>query len=64
MKVKDLKEKLQRFMDDLDCYSDEQEVNTVSNTYFCSGEFIAVRDGFIPFGEPVKQEDDEDLEDF
>lgn len=37
MKVKELKELLQDYVDTLENYDDEQEIKQVSNTYFLQG---------------------------
>lgn len=58
MKVKHLKEKIQNVLDTLDQYDDDQEVKTVSNTYWCRGDFMSVgREGFVSLSDPVENED-------
>ena len=65
MTVKQLRTKLQRALDNLDGYDDDQEVHMVSNTYFL-GEarlFLGVAGydgGYINLDDPVHEDEDEE----
>lgn len=59
MKVKQLKEKLQDVLENLEVYDDDAEVKMYTNTYFVSGEYIGTRQGFIPLSEPVEEDEDD-----
>lgn len=47
--VKELKEKLQEYIDVLDNYDDSKEVPTVSNTYFLKGSNYWMQFGRVGF---------------
>lgn len=68
MTIKELKEKLQGVIDDLDNYDDDQKVEMVSNTYFLGHPhmFLGIagyNGGYINLDNPV-DEDEEDEEDY
>ena len=65
MTVKGLKAKLQRVLDELENYDDDQEVRMVSNTYFLGDcrLFLGVAGydgGYINLDDPVEEDDDEE----
>ena len=65
MTVAELKTKLQRALDNLDNYEDDQPVKMVSNTYFL-GEcrmFLGIsgyEGGYINLSDPVDEDDEEE----
>ena len=62
MKVYQLKEKLQEFLEKLEGYDQDAELKTYTNTYWLHGdEFIATYDGFVSLDTPVEEEEDEYL---
>ena len=67
--VAELREKLQEYVDILDNYDDNMEIETVSNTYFIHSQYFMQfgRIGFVDLGnleDNIKtQDDDEDDED-
>lgn len=63
MTIKELKDHLQRVIDDLDdYYDDEAQVRVVNNTYFLRGatHILETRKGFIDLDNPVDESDDDD----
>ena len=61
MTIKELKELLQRYIDEYeDTYGEVAEVRCVSNTYFLHGaqNFIATKEGFIDLDNPLDDEED------
>lgn len=65
MTVKGLRAKLQRALNNLEDYDDDQEVRMVSNTYFlgdCSF-FLGISGydgGYINLNDPVEEDEEED----
>lgn len=65
MTIGELKELLQEKIDNLTArYTDDQEVDVVSNTYFIRyrGSILETDEGFVSLDEPI-DEDEEDEED-
>lgn len=60
MKVRDLKQMLQNWLEDLDWYDEDNEVKLSANTYRMGNEFIATYNGFIDMNDPVKDSEEED----
>lgn len=65
MTVGELKRKLERFINNLENYDDDKEVNMVSNTYFLGNAyyFLGVSGydgGYIDLENPVEEDDEED----
>ena len=58
MKVSDLKQRLQEVLEELEHYDDDREIRLKSNTYWCSSEYFACRQGFVDFDDMVEDECD------
>ena len=59
MTVQDLKSRLERIINELNCYDDEEEVRVSCNTYGMSNYgkgFLACREGFIDLSNPVGED--------
>lgn len=57
--IGDLKEYLQGLIENLSWdYEDDEPVRVSCNTYGMGQNFLAVRNGFIDFDDPIKEERD------
>lgn len=70
MTVKELKEKLEKVVNELEDYDDDQEIHMVSNTYFL-GDYCRMflglsgwDGGYIDLSHIQIEDDDEDEEDY
>lgn len=59
MKVKELKNLLEGWIEDLENYEDEDEVRVSCNTYGMGNNFIATYQGFIDMNDPVKDSEED-----
>ena len=61
MNVKDLKNKLQRALETLEDYDEDQKIRVVDNTYYLHGTsmFLGTPAGYIDLCDPVESEDED-----
>lgn len=61
MTIKELREKLESWIELMEDYEDDQQVRMVGNTFFVhSNEYIATRHGFIDLYQLVDEEEDDE----
>lgn len=59
MKVSQLRNLLESWIEDLEYYNDDDEVKVSANTYRMSDNFIATYNGYIDMSDPVKDGEEE-----
>ena len=60
MTIKDLKEKLNKYLEVIDEYDDNTKVKTYSNSYWVGNEFLCVPEGFVDLKKLEYLDDNED----
>lgn len=59
MKVSSLRNLLEGYLEDLECYNGNDEVKLSANTYGMSNNFIATYNGYIDMNDPVKDSEED-----